>query len=167
MIAGVEGLSEFIMSSVHGRPTVLDVPGIVRHAIPLSELLLNFGVSIGIAVAIMFVQVLLWRRKQSQALVILAPAILLMVLMAGTDGMNVATRITAFATVALVSFAIWRYGLLAGVIAQFIAESAWGMLAVGLSNGTSMGTLVAIAGLLLPLAIGAQRYRRIPAPVSR
>ena len=167
MIAGVEGLSEFIMSSVHGRPTVLDVPGIVRHAIPLSELLLNFGVSIGIAVAIMFVQVLLWRRKQSQALVILAPAILLMVLMAGTDGMNVATRITAFATVALVSFAIWRYGLLAGVIAQFIAESAWGMLAVGLSNGTSMGTLVAIAGLLLPLAIGAQRYRRMPAPVSR
>jgi hypothetical protein len=41
------------------------------------------------------------------------------------------------------------------------------MLAVGLSNGASMGTLVAIAGLLLPLAIGALRYRRMPAAVSR
>ena len=167
VIAGVEGLGDFVATSVLGRPTVLDVPEVVRYGTPLAELLPNLGISIGIAVAVMFVQVLLWRRRQSVALIILAPAILLTVLMAGTDGMDVATRITAFATAALVSFAIWRYGLLAGIVAQFIAESAWGMLAVGLSSGASLGTLVAIVGLLLPLAFGVLRYRRLPATASR
>ena len=162
-VLGLDALNQLIWGRVLGASIVPELPESLSWSVPLPTVFLGVAAGVSLAVAVLYAHVLAMRWTRRGWVAVLAPAVLMTGLLIGFDDTEMPSRIMLFLGTLAVSYAVWRYGLVAGALVILLWDSG-DTLALHLQAlGPSTGAIVAMLALAVPFLLGVRSWRRFRA----